>query len=181
MRNGYFFIRRLNSWRWSIALNPRVIARLVLLALPLYSSLGVAAWLDWFQTPDQQAANHFENGDSQSLIDSAPSGDWKGLGHFQAGELDAASRAFEDAQQVADDSGDRSAGQRAMFNNATTKVHNGQLDEAISLFEELLELNPAHKQALHNKEIAEKIREQQQQQDGEQQDGEQQDGEQQAG
>ena len=142
-----------------------LILRLILLSvvLSLSPSVSFAAWQDWFQTPEQRAAELLESGDAQTLIDSAPSESWKGHGHFQAGELDAATASFEQAREMADESGNSTAVERALFNAATTNVHNGRLDEAINQFDELLELNPDHEKALHNKEVAEKIRVQQEQ------------------
>ena len=139
------------------------------MSLLLVPSVSLAQWQDWFRTPEQQAAQLLDNGDSEKLIDMAPSDSWKGLGHFQAGELDAATASFERARNIAEESGDSDAVQRELFNAATSNVHSGRLDEAINQFDELLELNPGHQRALHNKEIAEKIRarqEQQQQQSG---------------
>ena len=134
---------------------------MILLLVP---SVSLAQWQDWFRTPEQQAAQLLDSGDSEKLIDMAPSDSWKGLGHFQAGELDAATASFERARNIAEESGDSDAAQRELFNAATSNVHNGRLDEAINQFDELLELNPGHQRALHNKEIAEKIRAQQEQQ-----------------
>ncbi len=134
------------------------------LILSLGPSVALAAWQDWFRTPEQQAAQLLQSGDVDKLIDIAPSDSWKGLGHFQAGDLDAATTSFDQAKKVAEESGDSDAVQRELFNAATTNVHNGRLDEAINQFNELLEMNPDHQSALHNKEIAEKIRMQQEQQ-----------------
>ena len=120
---------------------------MILLLVP---SVSLAQWQDWFRTPEQQAAQLLDSGDSEKLIDMAPSDSWKGLGHFQAGELDAATASFERARSIAEESGDSDAVQRELFNAATSNVHNGRLDEAINQFDELLELNPGHQRALHN-------------------------------
>jgi len=158
---------------------------LFIVILFLGSSVSHAAWQDWFKTPEQQAAEYLEQGDAEALIEKAPSDSWKGLGHFQAGELEAATAAFQQAKESAELSGGAVDYQRELFNVATTNVHNGQLDDAIEQFDELLELNPDHQRARHNKEIAQKLQqqaeqqEQQQQQSGEdgQASDEQQDGE----
>ena len=82
------------------------------MSLLLVPSVSLAQWQDWFRTPEQQAAQLLDNGDSEKLIDMAPSDSWKGLGHFQAGELDAATASFERARNIAEESGDSDAVQR---------------------------------------------------------------------
>ena len=41
--------------------------------LLLVPSVSLAQWQDWFRTPEQQAAQLLDSGDSEKLIDMAPS------------------------------------------------------------------------------------------------------------
>ncbi|NND92336.1 MAG: hypothetical protein HKN42_15865 [Granulosicoccus sp.] len=146
----------------------------------LPSQFAMAAWGDWWQTPEQRAAHAFENGDHETLVDDAPDAGWKALGHYQAGDYATASASFAERAEQLQQDGRITAANRARYNQGVSDVRAGRYQEAISLFDSVLQSEPGHADAAHNRAIAEKLVELQKQQGDSQQQGSDQQAEQSA-
>lgn len=147
---------------------------LLIMFLCVFTPRASADWRDWWQTPEQRAAEAWEQGESEALISDAPDSGWRGLGEFQAGDFDASSQSFgERAEELLLD-GQASAANRARYNKGVSESMAGRYDEAIKQFDKVLENDPDFVDAQHNREIAQQLLElqQQQQQQEQQQDGE---------
>lgn len=136
-------------------------------------SAGASAfeWRDLWVSPEQRAARQRVEGDNDTLIEQAPNDQWRGQGYYQKGEYDKAAEAFSNAQKEAQSD---AASSGAAYNEATSLIREGEYDRAIEKIDQLLEKNPDHKDAQHNRSIAEKLKElaEQQQDQNEQQNGE---------
>jgi len=151
----------------------------------LYSVPGHAfEWGDLWFTPEQRASRQLESQQYDQLIETAPDANWRGLGEYRKGDYAAAAESFAEDRANAEQFSRPEETERAMYNQANAKVLNEQYAEAIELFDEVLDVNPEHQDAKHNRDIAEQLLEQQQQQQQqEQESGEEgeQDQEQQSG
>ncbi len=129
------------------------------------SSRVLADWQDWWQTREQQSAEAFEQSDHERLLQRAPDAAWRGLGHYQAGDFDAAAGAFGERAAELQQQGNLDAANRALYNQGVSEVRAGRYDDAIDHFDTVLESDPSFVDALSNREIAEQLKQLQQQQE----------------
>lgn len=132
-----------------------------------------AQWADLWSTPEQRAAGAYEAGDHESLLNNAPDGNWTGLGQFQAGDFDEASKTFSEQAINEQLNGDSDAINRALYNQGVSDVMAGRYDEALSNFDSVLSSDPDFVDAVHNREITQQLIEQQQQEQQQGEEGEQ--------
>ena len=157
--------------------NPHIqtVAGTLLVAALGYPAVSLAAWSDWWQTPEQKAASAFESGDSDTVIEQAPDGAWTGLGQYQRGDYDAASNTFEQWASEQRSEGNHSAANRALYNRGLSEARSGRYQQALDSFDQVLSDDPNYTDAAHNRTIVEQLlaleQQQQQQQPGD--DGEQ--------
>ncbi|MGQ7843346.1 tetratricopeptide repeat protein [Granulosicoccus sp. 3-233] len=136
------------------------------------SERALADWQDWWQTPEQQAAEAFEQADHERLLRQAPDAGWAGLGHYQAGDFDAAAQAFAERAEQLQQQGELQAANRALYNQGVSDVRAGRFEEAIEQFDTVLASDPSFADAAHNREIARQLQALQQQQQPQPQSGE---------
>lgn len=120
-----------------------------------------AEWADLWKTPDQQAAEAFAEEDHNLAASLFESRDWSGAANYRAENYEAAVAAFS-----AIDSPD------GHYNRGNSLALLGNYAEAIAAYDSAISLDPAHEDAIHNKEIVEQLLEQQESEAGEQQEGE---------
>lgn len=126
----------------------------------LFSSNSVEAfeWQDLWQTPDQQGAKALESGDAgaaQALFDNSQ---WRGSAAYKAEDY---SQAIDDFLNT--DSAD------AHYNRGNALAKSGDLDGAIEAYNRALELQPEMEDALANRDLIEKLKQQQQNQESSEQ------------
>ena len=141
--------------------------RIVYLSIVLlcgFNTVTYADWTDLWSTPEQRAADAFEAGDYESLLNNAPDNNWTGLGQFRAGDFEAASKTFGEQAINEQVKGDSDSVNRALYNQGVSDVMAGHYEEALSNFDMVLSDDPEFVDAAHNREIAQKLIEQQQQQ-----------------
>lgn len=109
-------------------------------------------WRDLWQTKNQQAAKAFEQGDHQRAAELFEAGQWKGSAEYKAGNYQAAINAF--GQENTPD---------ASYNLGNALAKAGKLEEAIAAYDKTLEQVPDHQDATFNRQLIEKLLEQQQQ------------------
>jgi len=111
-----------------------------------------------FRTPEQRAASRVAAGEHEALVEEAPDAYWEGIGRYGAGDAAGAAEAFERALVPPEGGAARAPSARErddlLFNRATAETRAGRLDEALALYDALLERTPTHADALHNREIA---------------------------
>lgn len=103
-----------------------------------------AGWADWWQRPDQQGAKALAQARPEEAARKFESPAWQGTAHFQAGEYEAAAKAF--AQ-------DPSA--RGHYNWGNALAHQGDWQGARDAFQKALELDPEFTEAKQNLATAE--------------------------
>lgn len=129
-------------------------------------------WSDLWFSAEQRAARQFEQQQYDELIENAPDANWRGLGEYRKGDYSAAAKSFEELRGQAEEAGAAADADRAIYNQANAHVFEENYPAAISLFDELLESDPLHANAKHNRDIAQQLLDQQQQEQ-QQQSGEQ--------
>ena len=133
----------------------------LLLILPSEKSYAFE-WQDLWNTKDQQAAKVFEE-DPQQAADLFENPDWKASSQYRAGDFEAAANNFNDDESFSNQ-------QRAdrLYNKATAQAKNNQLEQALETYQQALELNPEHEDAIFNKDLVEQLLQQQDQQQNQQ-------------
>ena len=127
-------------------------------------------WQALWKNADQRALDRFRAGDVEGAAALFDDSDWKAAAQFRLGEFDAAANGWSSSEN-----------DTARYNHATALAEQGQYQEAIAAYNELLKRSPDHADARFNRDAIEEWLEQQTHQAGEQQSGEQDPGEQNAG
>ena len=141
-----------------------------LFSFPFFISAGLLApteqanafeWRDLWKTRDQQGAEAYasENHDVAAALFEAP--DWRGTASYRSQNYETAIAAFS-AIDTAD----------GHYNRGNALALAGNYPEAIAAYEVSITIDPENSDAIFNKEIVEKLLEQQESEEGENQDGE---------
>jgi len=140
------------GWVWGIAL---------VILLPVEDAIAFG-WEDLWQTKDQQGMNALRSGEPARAATLFENPDWKATASYRDENFEDAANQF---------GGIETTDGRYNLGNALAKQ--GLFNEAIEAYDEALALNPDNEDAQFNKELIEKLLEQQekqqQQQDSDQQ------------
>ncbi|MEE3326336.1 MAG: tetratricopeptide repeat protein [Myxococcota bacterium] len=117
-----------------------------------------AAVEDWFARPDQQGARAFDAGRHDEATEHFENPEWRGVAAYRSGQHETAIEVLSEIQEP-----------RAQYNLGNALAQNGQYEEAIRAYDEVIEFDADHADALHNRELVAKLLEEQQQQDQQQQ------------
>lgn len=123
-------------------------------------------WADLWQTKDQQAAEAYANEEHSTAAALFESTDWRGAANYRAENYEAAIAAFS---AIDTDDGH--------YNRGNALALSGNYAEAIAAYDMALNINDSHADAIQNKEIVERLLEQEQSENGENQEGEEQENE----
>lgn len=127
------------------------------LSLLVFPALVLGGWSDWWKTPEQRALELYESGDHAALLERSPNENWTALGQFQGKEFSEASSSFAKSREslIAADKYD--AATTALYNQGVSEVLAGQYEQAIEHFDEVLSETPEFDDAQHNRDIAKKL------------------------
>ena len=153
----------------SNVVKPKTVLPCTLLMLLVISPAHAFEWKNLWSTPAQRAQSQLEKQNYEALVKQAPNAQWRGLGEYRKGDYADAVNSFEQQRLDAEEAGLTSEVERAKYNKANAHTLNEEYADALSLLENILQENPEHENAAHNKAIVEKLLEQQQQQQQEQQ------------
>ncbi|MDG2308194.1 MAG: VWA domain-containing protein [Candidatus Binatia bacterium] len=131
---------------------------LIGIALSAPSEARAGVWDDLWQTPDQQGAEALAAGDAESASDLFEASDWRAAAQYESGEYEEASTQFAAL-----------FGEENRYNLGNALARTGKLEEAISAYDEVLEAEPGHEDATFNRDLVEKLLDQQQQEQQQQQ------------
>ncbi len=118
---------------------------------------------DWWQTPSQQAAQAFRQGDNERLQRVAPTRAWRGAAAYRNQDYTAAQRAYSVADDATPPPANSLDEQRRRYNSATTEIQLGDYTAAIEQLDELLSVDPDNRDAARNRAIAQRLLELEQQ------------------
>lgn len=110
-------------------------------------------WQNLWQTPDQQAQQHFEQKDYQQAAKQFENSQWQGSAHYKAGNYQQALQAFKQSDSA-----------QALYNQGNTLAQLQQLDEAIDAYKKALAKDASLTDAKENLAKLEALKKQQEQQ-----------------
>lgn len=119
--------------------------------LPLGSALAFS-WQDLWLSADQQGYRHFRKEQYPQALNAFNDQSWKGIAAYRAGRFEEAEHYFRSSTDL-----------KAHYNLGNTLVQLGKYQEAIDEYNIVLETDPEHVDAQHNREIAKRLLEQSQQ------------------
>ena len=127
----------------------------------LYPSKSVALeWLDLWQRRDQQAVEALNNGDAQTAQALFKDRQWRASAAYRAGDYASAAEDFSHS--------DDPSNADAHYNRGNSLAKAGDFEAAVDAYRRALELAPESEDSLHNKQLVEKLLEQQQGEDQDQ-------------
>jgi len=112
------------------------------LAQPLYAW----SWQDLWLTKNQQAQAMMNKGQFSKAKEAFERDDWRATAAYRAGEYEQAARLYQSLKN-----------ETAFYNQGNALAHMGQYEQAIKAYNNALAINPNHQDALHNREVVEKL------------------------
>ncbi len=154
----------------ALAFRRGVVAVWLLAALLPLRPAEAFDWDNLWSRPDQRAAKLIAADDAAGAAELFEDPEWKGAAAYRAGDYEDSLAALEGLD-----------GLDAKYNRGNALARLGLFDEAIAAYDEVLERDPEHRDARHNRDLLREQQNQQQQQQQQQQQGDgeaQQDGDQ---
>lgn len=133
-------------------------AVLALTLLPMTLAPRPAQALDWaglWQREDQRAPELIEE-NPQTAAEQLEQPGWKGAALYRSGEYEAAANAFSNQP-----------GATGHYNRGNALAHTGDLEKAMEAYDQALQENPDMEAARFNRQIVERLLDQQQEQNAE--------------
>ncbi|MCB1875335.1 MAG: VWA domain-containing protein [Chromatiales bacterium] len=122
---------------------------IVLLPPPDAQAFG---WQDLWWNPDQQASRHWQQGAAEQAARTFERPDWRAAAQYRSGDYQAALETLQDQ-----------SGGAADYNEGNTLARLGKYEDALGAYQRALDLNPKDADARHNRDLVEKLLEQQEQ------------------
>ena len=136
------------------------LAFVINLHLPSKNALAFE-WIDLWKTKDQQAAEAFANENHELAASLFEQTGWRGAANYRAKNYESAIASFS-TTDTAD----------GHYNRGNALALAGNLPEAIAAYDVAISRDPEHADAIYNKEIVERLLEEQESEQGENQEGE---------
>ncbi len=132
----------------------RNLITLLILSPCLFASPSAQAldWQDLWLRSDQQAARALAQDDPQRAAELFKDPAWKGAAAYRNNDFETAAQAFTETNDAA-----------GFYNLGNSLAHGNQLESALAAYEKALQLNPELADAAFNRDIVNKLLEQQQQ------------------
>ncbi len=136
------------------------LAFVINLHLPSKNALAFE-WKDLWKTKDQQAAEAFADENHELAASLFEQTGWRGAANYRAKNYESAIASFS-TTDTAD----------GHYNRGNALALAGKLPEAIAAYDVAISRDPEHADAIYNKEIVERLLEEQESEQGENQEGE---------
>lgn len=136
--------------------------------LPIPEPAQAGWWESLWKNPDQRGQESFEQQEYDQAAEQFRDPEWEASSKFRAGDYQEAAKIWEQRDTT-----------RAHYNRGNALAKAGELDAAIAAYDEAIRRDPEHQDALKNRALLEKLKQQQeqQQQQDQEQNSENQDGE----
>lgn len=119
-------------------------------------------WQNLWYTPDQQGQNALQNGDAESAKTLFEDQQWQASAAYKSQDYETAAAQFKQGNSA-----------DALYNLGNSLARLGDLDGAINAYNQALEKQPSMQDAIANRDLVEKLKQQQDQQQSQQQDQQQ--------
>lgn len=129
----------------------------ILLSLFGFTTGQAMTWQDGWVTPDQQAAKLWNAGEFSKAAQLFQREDWRAAAAYRAGDYQRAAQNFLNLQTL-----------EGNYNAGNAFALAGQYQAAIAAYDKVLHRDPQHTDALFNREIVQKLLDQQQQKQSQQ-------------
>ena len=128
----------------------------LLLAPLLFQSKSVEAleWQDLWATGDQQGAEALELDNAERAKSLFTHPQWRGSAAYRAADYETAAEAFFTDETA-----------NGLYNSGNALAKSGDFDSAIGAYERALELEPALEDAIFNRDLLEKLKQEQEQEE----------------
>lgn len=127
--------------------------------LPAYSPQARADWWqDMWKTSDQQAMQAYNENEYEQAANTFKDNLWQGTAYYKNKDYQAALESFSQVAPTDQNYTD------ATYNAGNALAQLGEVDQAIAAYDKVLEQQPEHEEALANKALLEKLKNQQEQQ-----------------
>ena len=123
---------------------------LILSMCGLLGQVQAITWRDWWETPDQQAKTLMDSGHYSEAEQTFQRLDWRATAAYRAGDYQHAAQNYS-ALRTSD----------GYYNAGNALANAGRYQEAIAAYNQSLQRDPKHADALFNKKIVEKLLEEQ--------------------
>ena len=133
--------------------------------LPLAEPVHAFSWDDLWLTKDQQGQRQLADGNAAAAAELFEDPAWRGVANYLAGEYAGSANGFagqEDSENL--------------YNLGNALARLGNLETAISAYEQVLEASPGHEDALYNRDLLKELLDQRQGGEGQNQDSSSQSG-----
>jgi len=154
---GYWFILVLLPLVLGLFRRGWLLCLLPLLFVTQPQPAHAQSWDNLWLTDDQQGQRALQRGDNEAAAALFENQDWAGTAAYRSGDFKAATGHF---------SGNNSAS--GWYNRGNALARSGELDDAISAYEESLALDPDQADARENLELLKQLKDQQEQQEQQQ-------------
>ncbi|PIE00557.1 MAG: hypothetical protein CSA79_03290 [Thiothrix nivea] len=132
---------------------------LLVFVLPQPQAVQAGTWQNLWQTPDQQGQQALQQGDAATAADLFHDPAWQAAAAYRARDYARAEALYANSKT-----------QDGLYNYGNVLARQGKLKEALAAYEAVLQQNPDHQDALHNKNVLEsQLNQPQQNQSGQQQ------------
>jgi Ca-activated chloride channel family protein len=139
------------------------IVAILIFIMPLPQQAEAFEWKSLWLNAEQRGKQALEAGDAETATRLFDDPAWKGSAQYQAGDFNSAVENLS-----------RTEGIENLYNRGNALARLGEYEEAIDVYDQVLETIPDHEDALYNKELLEQELENQQQQQQDQQQNDQQ-------
>ncbi|MCF7969963.1 MAG: VWA domain-containing protein [Methylococcaceae bacterium] len=137
----------------SLSFRRGILSLLFILLLPFPEESYALEWQDLWQTKEQQAQQNYLQGDYQKAAETFTDPAWQAAAQYKA------NKTLTEKEKLTPATTDT-----GLYNQGNVLAKSGQLEKAISAYEQALKLNPDNADAQYNKEVVEKALEEQKQQ-----------------
>jgi len=137
----------------SLSFRRGLLSLLFIFLLPFPEESYALEWQDLWQTQEQQAQQSYLQGDYQKAAEKFTNPAWQAAAQYKADTKLTEKQELPPATTAT-----------GLYNQGNVLAKSGQLEKAISAYEQALKLNPDNADAQYNKEVVEKALEEQKQQ-----------------
>jgi len=126
---------------------------LVFFLSPLPEPAYAFDWQQLWKNNNQQAQQLLKEDKASEAAEKFTDKKWKAAAQYKAGQFDQALESYQQLDQTKPDN---------LYNLANTQAQLGQFDQALETYNKLIEMQPDHADAKNNRDLTEKIKQQQQ-------------------
>jgi Ca-activated chloride channel family protein len=127
---------------------PMLLSSILLMTSPDASALD---WNELWKNNDQRAQDQFDQAEHEKASELFDDAEWKGSSFYRSGDYENALKQWQDIES-----------ESAEYNRGNALAKLGKLEEAIEAYDQMLQKNPQHGDAKHNRQLVEEALKEQQ-------------------